>query len=814
MLQHGLSKKCVSALVTVLMITIHFGSAHGQSTETPYVNDTAKQRLLIHITAHYLHTASQGQIDMDSAIRIPCKVYKLNPLLAYNEGYSSGKQSAGSMLLGLGNIKEATALLPGLHGEARLQLLLELCTYFVFKPGTEKNDLNLADKYINEAMALSETISDKWKIESQILKAHLLHQSGLGDESQEIFDQTIQLCERTGNTMALARVLLSAGKLLHYGHPSRLSKFEKARSIFKTLHAKEKEIETGSEITIEHFAFKRYDLAKQFALKSVELEKEINYHHLQYAYAALSYMAMQTGDAVGAFSYSNKCLESVTTRADSVFISLFLNQRAGMFFSISKDDEAMAFYDKALENKTEETRLYWYKAFISKVEGLNILNRSEEALVLLKETGSEFPPISIFEKMYFAKVIGETYERQRKFDLAEDNYNVFLTLAENFPVEYIHNEFSNAFSTISDFYRRLGKTDKARALLNRVKPIFFDARADGKAQYYSYLFKIDSTDKKYLEAIKDLQLSQVFYDSSLTHDQKKNVDELLVKYETDKKDKNIQLLKQQTELQDARLQQSQFTQRMSIAGAGLFLVIAGLLYYLYRTKQKSNTQLKHLLTEKEWLLKEVHHRVKNNLQTVLSLLESQSRRLLGNEALHAIQESQNRVYAMSLIHKKLYQSTNVASINMEDYLRDLIQHLRESFGQSGSIQFSLGLEPINLDVSQAVPVGLVVNEAITNSIKYAFSEKSHNSEIFVSLKTAGDKVDLTISDNGVGMTQTEKEKPQHLGLKLMKGLTEDIDGFFTMNTEHGVSIQVLFVPNVPLQKVNAEVLLTHELRSA
>ena len=109
---------------------------------------------------------------------------------------------------------------------------------------------------------------------------------------------------------------------------------------------------------------------------------------------------------------------------------------------------------------------------------------------------------------------------------------------------------------------------------------------------------------------------------------------------------------------------------------------------------------------------------------------------------------------MSLIHKKLYQSTDVASINMEDYLRDLIQHLRESFGQSGSIQFSLELEPINLDVSQAVPVGLIVNEAITNSIKYAFSEKRHDSEIFVSLKTTGDKVDLTVSDNGVGMTQT------------------------------------------------------------
>ncbi len=344
--------------------------------------------------------------------------------------------------------------------------------------------------------------------------------------------------------------------------------------------------------------------------------------------------------------------------------------------------------------------------------------------------------------------------------------------------------------------------------------MLFNLEEGGKGIYYSYLFKIDSVDKRYLDAIKDLQLSEYFSDSALSHEQKKNVDELLVKYEAEKKDKDIQLLKQKGELQQAAIEQSQFSQRVTFVGAGLMLLIAALLYYLYRTKQKSNTQLKyllvekeHLLIEKEWLLKEVHHRVKSNLQIVLSLLESQSRRQLSSEAFNAIQESQNRVYAMSLIHKKLYHSTDVASIDMDDYLRDLIQHLRESFGQADSIRFTLSLESHHLDVSQAVPVGLIVNEAITNSIKYAFPDKSPGNEISISYKITDDKVDLTISDNGVGMTLAQKEKAESLGLKLIRGLAEDINGFFTMNTENGVSILISFVPNVPLQKVNVESLM-------
>lgn len=809
---HTTLKQFASGLRTILLVTIYTTVANGQANISGY-SDVAKQRLLIRITSHYIYTASQGQIDMDSAIRIPCKLYGLSPLLAYNEGYSDGKPSAGTRLLDAGKVKEARALLAKTHDEARLRLLIELGSYFVFRPGTEKADLDEASKYIKEAILLSETTPDQWKIEVLTLQAFFLDQSGLTDESQEIFAQIVKLCEQTKNTKALAHSLLSAGRLLYYGHPSRLSNFEKALSIFQSLHAKEKEIETLSEMNVEYFIVKRYDVVEQMTHRIIDLQTQINFHHQQYAYDVLAYLGEIKGDVTSSLSYTNKSLQSMTSGADSVFAALFYTRQAFVYEGLHKNDAAMAWYNKALEGRSNDTRLYWYKAFLRKARLLSDLSREEEALSLLREVGSQFPPVTTFEKMYYEIATGESNEKLKRFGLAEEHYKVFLKLAENFPDEYIQGEFADAHGQISALYRIIGKTDKARELLERGKPYYFNIGVTGKAAYYEFLFRIDSTEKRYLDAIKDLQLSQKFIDSSLTYDQRKKVDELLVKYEADKKDKDIQILKQQSELQDSRLQQSQFGQRMTFIGTGLLLLIAALLYYLYRTKQKSNNQLKHLVSEKEWLLKEVHHRVKNNLQTVLSLLESQSRQL-SDEALHAIQESKNRVYAMSLIHKKLYQSTDVASINMEDYLRELIQHLRESFGRSGPIQFSLRLEPIQLDVSQAVPVGLIVNEAVTNSIKYAFSESNDDSQIFVSLKVISDKIELLISDNGVGMTETQKETNKSLGLKLMRGLTEDIEGVFAIDTKKGVSIQVDFVPSVPLQKMKTAAMSTPEIQIA
>src|SRR6185369_16726337 len=118
---------------------------------------------------------------------------------------------------------------------------------------------------------------------------------------------------------------------------------------------------------------------------------------------------------------------------------------------------------------------------------------------------------------------------------------------------------------------------------------------------------------------------------------------------------------------------------------------------------RKNEQLQHLLNEKEWLIKEIHHRVKNNLQIVMSLLNSQSAFIDNEPALTAIHDSQHRVHAMSLIHQKLYNADDVSSIDMSFYIRELVSYLSDSFDASQRVRFEFNIEPLEMDVSQAVP---------------------------------------------------------------------------------------------------------------
>ncbi|MCG2613572.1 sensor histidine kinase [Terrimonas sp. NA20] len=280
--------------------------------------------------------------------------------------------------------------------------------------------------------------------------------------------------------------------------------------------------------------------------------------------------------------------------------------------------------------------------------------------------------------------------------------------------------------------------------------------------------------------------------------------------------RNIDQLQSDNASRQSRLENATFTRNIILLVVLLLAIMLLMLYRQFKAKQaanklidKKNTRLEELVKqkqslveEKDWLLKEIHHRVKNNLQTVISLLESQSH-YLDSEALSANQVSRNRVYAMSLVHQKLYQTENVASVQMDVYLRELVDHLRDCMDIKG-IQFVLKLIQIQLDVSQAISLGLILNEAITNSIKHAFPNGTNGAIIEVEMdrKEEGELVFL-IRDNGIGISaDLQKSRPTSLGLKLIKGLTEDLEGRFEMNTKSGTAMTITFVPKDPFSSLN------------
>jgi two-component system, sensor histidine kinase PdtaS len=341
-----------------------------------------------------------------------------------------------------------------------------------------------------------------------------------------------------------------------------------------------------------------------------------------------------------------------------------------------------------------------------------------------------------------------------------------------------------------------------------------DKLAD-KAKLHLWWFQVDSAQGRYLSAIKHYQQCRVISDSMYNIEKAKELAEMQVRFDTEKKDhdldtkeRSIQLLTKEKQLQESHLKEAKLLRNITFGGLALMGIIVGLLYNRYRLKQRSNRileakqkeindkndSLQKLVTEKEWLLKEIHHRVKNNLHIVMSLLNTQSAYLKDEAALQAIQDSQHRVHSMSLIHQKLYQTDNVSAIDMPVYIAELVNYLKESFQGKQYIHFALDVDKIELDVSQAVPIGLILNEAITNAIKYAFPE-GRNGHISINMKQKKDnKIVLTIQDDGVGLPDDFDITQTHsLGMSLMQGLSEDVDGGFAIDSDHGTKITIAFV---------------------
>ena len=195
-------------------------------------------------------------------------------------------------------------------------------------------------------------------------------------------------------------------------------------------------------------------------------------------------------------------------------------------------------------------------------------------------------------------------------------------------------------------------------------------------------------------------------------------------------------------------------------------------------RRKAEEQIRTSLREKEVLLKEIHHRVKNNLQVVSSLLNLQSQHIKDGEMLRVFKESQNRVRSMALIHEKLYQSSNLAEISFGDYVRDLATQLFRSYSVSAAgVSLEVDANNVHLGIDRAIPCGIIVNELVSNSLKYGFPDRREGTVYIRLHPSAEDTVQLVVGDTGVGLPEgLDIEKTDSLGLKLVKMLTGQISG--------------------------------------
>jgi two-component sensor histidine kinase len=215
-------------------------------------------------------------------------------------------------------------------------------------------------------------------------------------------------------------------------------------------------------------------------------------------------------------------------------------------------------------------------------------------------------------------------------------------------------------------------------------------------------------------------------------------------------------------------------------------------------RKRAEEQLAASLREKQFLLQEIHHRVKNNLQVISSLLNLQAGQVQDSQVLNILRDSQYRIRSMAMIHEKLYRSTDVAQINMGEYIRELAVYLFQAYNASGrGIKLQLLVEDLILGIDPAVTCGVLLNELISNALKHAFPD-GRGGEIRIEFQAGPDgRLTLVVADDGVGFPPGSDLYPtkSSLGLQLVHALTTQLEGTVELECQHGTRFTIKFRDN-------------------
>ncbi|OEC84891.1 hypothetical protein A9507_14470 [Methanobacterium sp. A39] len=214
------------------------------------------------------------------------------------------------------------------------------------------------------------------------------------------------------------------------------------------------------------------------------------------------------------------------------------------------------------------------------------------------------------------------------------------------------------------------------------------------------------------------------------------------------------------------------------------------------SKQAEN-EIKESLREKEALLMEIHHRVKNNMQIISSLLSLQSRYIKDKDAFEVFKESQNRVKSMAMIHERLYNSKGLAKIDFAGYIKNLVDDLFDSYGVNhDDVKIDISADKIFLNADTAIPVGLIINELVTNSLKYAFpAENSDHEEnrIYIKFHRNNKNILLVVGDTGIGLPEdVDLQHSETLGLRLIRSLVDQINGTVELRGNGQTEFRIIF----------------------
>lgn len=511
-------------------------------------------------------------------------------------------------------------------------------------------------------------------------------------------------------------------------------------------------------------------------------------------YLQLSDYLSSKADYAEAMNEVFKALEIYQETDNQRGIALCYTGLCDLLYSQYKFEEGNEYCDMAIAIQTQ----------LNVPEDLAITYRRKSANLLFIDGETEHAlrvinqAIDIYDEMgetglrYMACINwrGNILKYLDRFDEALDDYHSNLKKSEEMGLtRYSLVSLAN----IGHVYTMREQYEKAIPYTLQAIEIM-ESTGNIKNLWENYMHVANSYEKlgQFEQALKYNKLHAEAYADFLRSSTERLESELLVKYETEKKQDTISR-------QEARIAQQRIVQILYISIAGILVIsLLGMFISMHsiRKKRKAlqalNQQLDAKNRQNELLMKEIHHRVKNNLEMVKSLIALQCAQMEDSTSKDAMLESQNRVQSMGIIHQKLYQGENLGSIEMKDYFVNLSEGILDAFDAEEKVKIECAMESLELDIDTAVPIGLIVNELLTNSLKYAFPEKSKGMvQISLSQPDPG-ILTLTVSDNGVGKIKGQKPLGTGFGSQLVDLLTRQLNGEMTEISETGTSTKFRF----------------------
>ncbi|WEA01541.1 tetratricopeptide repeat-containing sensor histidine kinase [Mucilaginibacter sp. SJ] len=728
----------------------------------------------------------------------------------------------------------------------RINAQLQLGQYYLNKPGELFKDLDSSSYYITQAETLSKTIH---------ATGHLyrtLFAKGELDIEQNNWNAATEVFTSVANYYQVHHEPLKEANVWHYYADrmpvpdkfkvdSKLKIHNKAYEIYLKNGFKLQAADEQFRIAFTYQNANQFDKAEQGFISVIKQYQLLKSPQIALAYYRLADNYYRKGDMPKELLARINCVNAYEAAAkhDLNWGQYYYFTLGVAYYNKRQFEQALIYHQKCVDIATELNNQEMYNLGVHEILTCYInLKKYATAFAYLKKTSQRYPKKTVVQESMFLSAELKLYNHMNNGNAAEKMIprfkKVFQQVYKDIPREtkrnyYAMDNFIATYDPLPKHYLLTRQWAKLANELKMLEALPTDKMSVlSKMTIYQHRFKVDSAKGDFLAALKGFQRIKIIKDSLTNVTTSKQIGELETKYLSVQKDKKIQELNNQSTIQKNNLEKINQQRNITLTGVLIGFILTGVLYFAYRSKQSSNFKLKikqeeintqnnslfsllnekekllqdkdsllsrqqDLLTEKEWLLREVHHRVKNNLQIVMSLLYTQSAYLQNTDARDAIRDSQNRVQAISIIHQKLYSKSNVATIAMADYITDLVRYLYTCYDCGHrKIRFKEDLDQVNLDISQAVPMGLILNETITNSIKYAFG--NDGGEILIHAKLSALKtITLRITDNGKGLPANFKlSEASSLGMEMLKALSKQLGGTFEIKNEPGVSVLVIF----------------------